>query len=74
MSRLSQLSGRDVTRELARAGCAQDHVRGSHVVLRQVNPPHRRPTVPNHNPIATVTVRAIIRQAGLTVDEFLALL
>ena len=31
-------------------------------------------SIPNHNPIKHGTLRAIIRDAGLTVDEFTALL
>ncbi len=34
----------------------------------------RRVSVPNHNPIKPGTLRNIIDQAGLTVDEFLELL
>ena len=37
------------------------------------NPPSRI-VVPNHNQIDKGTLRAIIRQAGLTVDEFVRLL
>ncbi|WP_343414232.1 type II toxin-antitoxin system HicA family toxin [Candidatus Amarolinea dominans] len=37
------------------------------------NPNHRRTTVPNHpGEIAKGTLRAIIREAGLSVDDFLA--
>ena len=39
-----------------------------------MNPPYRRLTVPNHKEIAKGTLRAIIRQAGLTVDELSELL
>jgi len=49
-------------------------MRGSHIVMRQAELPHRRLTVPDHNPLAKGTLRAIIRQAGLTVEEFAALL
>ena len=74
MSRLPQVSAREVIKALKKVGYEEDHVRGSHIVLRQVNTPHRRLTVPDHNPLAKGTLRAIIRQAGLTVDGFTALL
>ena len=74
MSRLPQVSGRDVVRVLRKIGYEQDHMRGSHIVMRQIEPPHRRVTVPDHNPVAKGTLRAIIRQVGLTVEEFVALL
>jgi predicted RNA binding protein YcfA (HicA-like mRNA interferase family) len=37
-------------------------------------PPHRRLTVPDHKEIAKGTLRKIIREAGLSVDEFIKLL
>lgn len=44
------------------------------MVLRQAVAPHRRLVVPDHREIAKGTLRALIRQAGLTVLEFVALL
>jgi len=40
------------------------------MILRLQVPPHRRLTVPDHKEIAKGTLRATIRQAGLTVEEF----
>ena len=74
MSRLPRLSGREVVRALRGIGYELDHQRGSHMVLRKAAPPHRRLTVPDHREVAKGTLRAVIRQAGLTVDEFTALL
>jgi predicted RNA binding protein YcfA (HicA-like mRNA interferase family) len=74
VSRLPQVSGRDAVGVLRQVGYEQDHQRGSHIVMRQVETPHRRITVPDHNPVAKGTLRAIIRQAGLTVEEFVELL
>ena len=47
-----------------------DHQTGSHIILRNKNYPHRRITVPNHKEVARGTLRAIIRQSGLTLEEF----
>ena len=47
---------------------------GSHIILRHSEPPHRRLSVPNHKQLAKGTLRALIRDAGLTVQEFAALL
>ncbi len=74
MSALPRVSGREVVRALRKVGYVEDRQRGSHIVLRQAAPPHRRITVPDHKEVAKGTLRAIIRQAGLTVDEFRALL
>lgn len=74
MSQLPRISGRQVVKALRKAGYEQDRQRGSHIVLRQTEHPHRRLTVPDHDEVAKGTLRAIIRQAGLTVEEFNALL
>mgnify|MGYP001597740296 FL=1 len=55
-------------------GYERDHQTGSHMILRQNKPPFRRLTIPNHKELARGTLRAIIRQAGLTREEFLKLL
>jgi predicted RNA binding protein YcfA (HicA-like mRNA interferase family) len=68
------VSGRDVARALRRLGYTLDHQTGSHMILRQEKAPHRRVTVPDHKEVAKGTLRAIIREAGLTVGEFKALL
>ena len=47
--------------------------RGSHIVLVRKSPPTQT-TVPNHKELDRGTLRAIIRQTGLTVEEFIALL
>ncbi|MDQ3754111.1 MAG: type II toxin-antitoxin system HicA family toxin [Acidobacteriota bacterium] len=74
MSVLPRISGREVVKALRQIGYEQDRQRGSHIVLRQTVAPHRRITVPDHTEVAKGTLRAIIRQAGLSVEEFKALL
>ncbi|MCH8922765.1 MAG: type II toxin-antitoxin system HicA family toxin [Planctomycetes bacterium] len=74
MSSLPVVSGREVVKALGKIGYILDRQRGSHMILRHESPPHRRLTVPDHSEIAKGTLRAIIRQAGLTVEEFRKLL
>jgi predicted RNA binding protein YcfA (HicA-like mRNA interferase family) len=74
VSALPRVSGREVIASLGRAGYEFDRQTGSHIILRNPKPPFRRMVVPDHKEIATGTLRAIIRQAGLTVTEFGALL
>lgn len=74
MSRLGGVSGRDVVKALTKIGYELDRQRGSHMILRRTLPPHRRLVVPDHKDMAKGTLRSIIRQAGLTVDEFIELL
>jgi predicted RNA binding protein YcfA (HicA-like mRNA interferase family) len=44
------------------------------MILRQHASPFRRLTVPDHKEIAKGTLRAIIREAGLMVEQFKELL
>jgi predicted RNA binding protein YcfA (HicA-like mRNA interferase family) len=74
VTRLPVVSGREVVRALSRLGYRLDHQTGSHLILRQDDPPHRRLTVPDHRELAKGTLRSLIRQAGLTVEEFSRLL
>jgi predicted RNA binding protein YcfA (HicA-like mRNA interferase family) len=74
VSQLPRISGQDVVKALRQIGYDFDHQRGSHIVLRHRHPPHRRLTVPDNSEVAKGTLRAIIRQAGLSVDGFKALL
>ena len=74
MGVLPRVSGREVVKALRKISYEQDRQRGSHIVLRQAAEPHRRIVVPDHAEVAKGTLRAIIRQVGLTVYEFKALL
>ena len=74
MSVLPRASGRAVVKALVKIGYAQDRQRGSHIILRQVTYPHRRIVVPDYREVSKGTLKTIIRQAGLTVEEFKALL
>ena len=70
MNKLPILSGKELCKKLKKIGYFIDHQTGSHIILRNDNPPHRRLTIPDHKEIAKGTLRSIIRQAGLTVEEF----
>ncbi len=74
MSVLPQVSGREVAAALVKAGYEKDRQRGSHIVMRQTATPHRRITIPDHDEIAKGTLRAVLRQAGITLEEFKLLL
>ncbi|MCA1615856.1 MAG: type II toxin-antitoxin system HicA family toxin [Acidobacteria bacterium] len=74
MGVLPRISGREVVKALRTLGYEYDRQKGSHIVLRQTAAPHRRVVVPDHDEVAKGTLRAIIREVGLTVDEFKSLL
>lgn len=73
MSPLPVVSGREAIRALERLGfqVLPNRGKGDHVVLW--NASLRRPLiVPDHKELDRGTLRAIIRQAGVTVDQFVA--
>ena len=70
MSKLPVVSGRQTVTALGKIGYEEDRQRGSHIILRHRDPPHRRVTVPDHREVAKGTLRSIIRNVGLTVEEF----
>lgn len=74
--RLPAVDGNRVVRALSRAGFVVDRVVGSHHVMVRPGQPARTVTVPVHagRDLRPGTLRAIVRQAGLTVEEFCALL
>ena len=66
------LRPRRVIRAIERNGISLHHVSRSHYILKKDG---LRVTVPYHNKdLKTGTLRSIIGQAGLTVEEFLDLL
>jgi predicted RNA binding protein YcfA (HicA-like mRNA interferase family) len=71
---LPVVSGRQVIKALVKVGYLFDHQQGSHIILRHQSPPHRRLTIPDHKEIAKGTLRQIIRESGLTVDDLMRLL
>jgi predicted RNA binding protein YcfA (HicA-like mRNA interferase family) len=74
MGKLPVVSGKETVRALNKIHYEVDHQKGSHIILRLNIHPHRRITIPNHKEIAKGTLRAIIKECGLTVDEFINLL
>jgi predicted RNA binding protein YcfA (HicA-like mRNA interferase family) len=74
--RLPVVNGRRVIQALKRAGFVVDRIVGSHHVLAFPGDPARTVSVPVHagQDLKPGTLRAIIRQTGFTVEEFVALL
>ena len=73
MAKLPVVSGSDAVRAFERAGWRVDRQRGSHVILLKLG--HIASlSVPQHRELAPGTLRALIRAAGMTVEEFSALL
>ena len=72
MGRLSGFKYREVARRLRLFGFSFDrHGPGSHEIWRK-NSTGRKVTIPHHSKdLAEGTLRAILREAGIDVDEFL---
>jgi predicted RNA binding protein YcfA (HicA-like mRNA interferase family) len=64
---------RDCIKALQKIGFYVARQKGSHITLRR-DKPSGRITVPNHNPLKPGMLHRIIKDAGLTVDEFIDLL
>jgi predicted RNA binding protein YcfA (HicA-like mRNA interferase family) len=73
MSGLPQISGRDCIKALSKLGFYIKRQQGSHVILRK-DDPFSQLVVPDHKILDRGTLRAIIRQAGITVEEFIDLI
>ena len=68
---LRPLPFREVKRRLEAAGFREVSQRGSHVKFAKTTPEGTHTAiVPQHREVATGTLRSIIRQAGLSVEEF----
>jgi len=69
MSKLPVISGRNCVRALEHAGFYWKRQTSSHIILRRDHP-FAQVVVPDHKILDRGTLRAIIRQAGLSVEEF----
>ncbi|KPV65108.1 MAG: YcfA-like protein [Candidatus Bathyarchaeota archaeon BA1] len=73
--RLKPHSYTEVVKALGKLGFRAVRQRGSHLVLKGFFKDRRRTVVvPKHREIAVGTLRGIMFQAGLTVEEFLKLI
>jgi predicted RNA binding protein YcfA (HicA-like mRNA interferase family) len=69
--RLPSLTARQVLAALQRAGFYIHHQTGSHATLKHARDPRLRVTVPVHaRDLQRGTLMSIIRQAGMTQEEF----
>jgi predicted RNA binding protein YcfA (HicA-like mRNA interferase family) len=69
MARLPVLSGREVVRVFESFGWSKARHTSSHIILTRTG--HAATlSVPDHREVARGTLRSLIRQSGLTVEEF----
>ena len=72
MGRLCNISGKDAVRVFERAGWKKIGQVGSHLVMVKQGM-RANLSIPQHKELAPGTLRALIRNAGLSVDDFIAL-
>ncbi|GAB4479389.1 MAG: type II toxin-antitoxin system HicA family toxin [Burkholderiaceae bacterium] len=68
MTKLPQVSGPDLVRALQKAGFSVRRQHGSHIIMRR-DSPFAQTVVPNHPQIDRGTLRAILRQVGITPEQ-----
>jgi len=73
MTKLPTISGRECVKALQKAGFYVTRQKGSHINLRR-DDPFAKTVVPDHKEVKKGTLKAILKDANLTVDEFIALL
>ena len=73
MSGLPSISGRECVKALVRTGFYTRRQRSGHIILRR-DDPFAQLVVPDHKELDRGTLRSIIRQAGISVEEFTELL
>ena len=73
MGRLANISGKEAAKAFQRAGWQPIGQVGSHLVMVKAGV-RANLSIPQHKELSVGTLRALIRAAGLEVDEFLALL
>jgi predicted RNA binding protein YcfA (HicA-like mRNA interferase family) len=66
------ISGDELVRTLRKVGFVWDHTEGSHMIL--LNDTGRRLSVPRHRELGRGILTKLIKQAGLTREEFQRLL
>lgn len=71
MPKLPRVSGAEVVRALGRLGFAVARQRGSHIVLRRGS---NGCVVPNHRELKTGTLAGVLKQAGVSVEDFIKVL
>jgi len=73
MGKLANISGKDAAKAFQRAGWYPIGQVGSHLVLVKKGE-RANLSIPQHKELSVGTLRSLIRGAGMTIDEFLALL
>lgn len=69
MSKLPRISGRDLRKVLERQGFVFVRQKGSHMMLRRTTPTSLTVSIPDHKELVPGTLRGILRDIGMSVEE-----
>jgi len=72
LERLGRVSGKEAVGALERLGFVKTRQRGSHVVMKKMPEGTTGCVVPMHRELAVGTLRGILKQAGISPEDFLA--
>ena len=73
MASLPVVSGQEAVRAFQKGGWVIARQRGSHIIMTKIGSITAL-SVPNHSSLKRGLLRSLIRQAGITVDQFVGLL
>lgn len=74
--KLPKVTGKEVERALLKVGWYLHHSKGAHFYYKHPNFSGKRVTIPMHSgeTLAPKTLKSILEQAGLSVEDFIKLL
>ena len=72
VERLKRVSGKDAVRSLERLEFVITRQRGSHVILKKMPDGTTGCVFPMHRDLVVRTLRGILKQAGVSAEDFLA--
>ena len=70
MSNLANISTKATIHALERLGFVLDHQKGSHVIMKRRTEIEQTCSVPSKPELRPPTIKHILNQAGLTLEEF----
>ena len=71
--KLPVVSGKEFVKRLKKKGYDFVHQEGSHMIIRLQTEPYTKLSVPNHKELDRGLLRSLLKDAGISVDEFIKL-
>ena len=71
--KLPVVSGKEFVKRLKKLGFEFVHQEGSHMIIRLNTEPFTKLSIPNHKELDRGLLRSLIKDVGISVDEFIRL-